>query len=217
MSDFTVAIITNGRCIPLLKYLITRWLSLEAKCIIGTDANIIRSMNQPAHFIEVSTALEDHGSSIQTLLKASTTEFTLLSADDILPIEDDFVQRIPRNRGTTISAIKLLSVTGDRWFDWAVHQNGLSYLQDYGDHLPGTYISGAAQLISKGAIEVASYADTSFRGKGSDVIYCSRAVQAGVQLFPPGPNGPTLIHLDRFTDYNRPKLVLLNRPTVEEF
>lgn len=209
MSDFTSLILSNGRCIPLLKFLVNRWLNLKAICIVGTTEAIAKHLPNGCNIEIVSVAPKDHGSALQQLLEVSTTEYTLISADDILPIENDFVQRIPRNSGKTISSIQLLSVTGDRWYDWAIHKNGLSYLQDYEDHEPGTYISGGAQLISKEVIKSSSYADLGFHAP-SDVHYCKRAIEAGATLYPPKFDGPTLIHLDRFTQHNRPKSVVQN-------
>jgi hypothetical protein len=191
-----VALTTNGRCIPLLRFIIQEWLRLGAEVVVATNrpaANALKSFPIDVVVYDVSPA--GHGDAMQAAFERVRSPYLMTGADDRLPVGPGWMDGLPRIPGS-IAAIRLLSVIGQRYYDWAVHTNGRSELQPYSKHAPDTYITGGAQLISPEVRAALSYRNRPFRTAG-DVQYCFDAVAAGFKLVAPNEKTPIMIHLDR--------------------
>lgn len=188
MSNLGVAIVTNGRNPPLLSFLLRRWIEL------GVTTSL-RHCRSPETF----------GDSMQEAMAELDTEFVLIGADDVLPLAgaadwDD----VGSYEG--IEAVRMIQVTGARWFDWARQlEDGQCVLQPYEEPAdPTTYITGNAQVWGPEARRVLSWSGA--WGSGDDIAVCRRARAAGLKLSSPWSarspggepsHGPALVHLDQ--------------------
>jgi len=113
--------------------------------------------------------------------------------DDVLPLTD--VGQLGLTPPDCLQAVRLIGVTGGRWFDWAVHENGVSREQPYDEHAPGTYVTLASQCVGAYLARQPDYGTCGgFRMK-QDVRYSQRAAKLGKLLPPKGD--VVLLHLDR--------------------
>lgn len=209
MEVLGVSIATNGRNMPLLGYLITRWLQQGASAVCVTSTTEVcgdvfghLSAFDPAASKLItrsvgSTAPEHLGRMRQlgamALCEAGMTAI-LHSDDDVLPLSrlDSLV--VP---SMSLRAVALIGVTGERWFDWATHVAGQSRNQDYDQHGHGTYVTLASQCVSADLARAVDYEQMGGFRRKQDVKYCRAAVAAGGELLPPAADGPLLCHLDR--------------------
>lgn len=200
-AALSVAMVTNGRNPPLLRFLCERWLSLGAEvCISGAVESLLAIpslvADPRARLLYCDSGPTDHGAHHQVAIDTATRPYVLVTEDDILPVCDEaWLTRLPRTPGS-IQAIRLTSVRGRRWYDWATYADAAAQIQAYDQHSPDTYITGGAQLLSPEARAAVRYHGDF--GQGIDVRFCREAVAAGISLLPPVPGGPELIHLDRF-------------------
>jgi len=208
LTSFGVAIASNGRCAPLLRHLVERWVALGARVAVAGGTKAVLAVLDLPHVdvVETSDVPQKQGDQIASAMEALDAkgiEFVLRCDDDVLPLGDgdDWVGRLILEPGT-LRAIAMIDLLGRRWFDWAVRAKGATYRQPYDQHLPGTFVTGAAQLWSREARRLVSYRGRAFR-TGADARVCEEAERAGIKLCPPSSGGPVLVHLDRTPDFIR--------------
>jgi hypothetical protein len=192
-----IALTTNGRCVPLLRFITNEWLRLRAELIIATNGETRDALRDlPITIVTTDVSPARHGDAMQEAFDRVRSPFVLTGADDRLPVGPGWMADLPRIP-RSIAAVKLIDVVGKRHYDWATWsaEKG-SWPQPYDMHASNTYITGGAQLISPEVRSVVSYRNRPFRSAG-DVHYCLEAAAAGFDLIPPNEHTPIMIHLDR--------------------
>lgn len=122
----------------------------------------------------------------------------LVTDDDVCPLHGfEGGRRAPDAPPDAIRAVRLVSVLGQRWCDWAYYREGRSFNQPYDQQEKGTYITAAAQLVGSLVRDRVSYAECGGFRVGQDVQFCYRAVALGFRLLPPVPGTLELLHMDR--------------------
>lgn len=201
MSLVGVALVTNGRCPPLLCHLVERWLSLGAEVAVAGATGAFQHVGEhkDIHLVPFDTSPGRHGDCFQAAIDALQRPYVLITGDDILPVGPEWHGPLPLTPGT-IQAIRLISVTGQRWGDWAYYDGRSVYNQHYDEMRPGTYITGGSQLISPEVRAAVRYSSRVFHA-AADIGVCHDAVAKGFELRPPVVGGPVLIHLDRWPSH----------------
>jgi len=203
-----VAIVSNGRCMELLRHIVRTWLDMRVSVSLVGPELVVRDphldilrVTAGAELVlsEADVAPHRHGDAYALAIERCLDPYCLVQADDCLPIGVRWARAVelePR----TLSAIRLLDPLGRRWFDWAVHdetgERPGSYLLPYGVHRPGAYITGAAQIWSPEARDAVSYRGRGFR-QLADVRVCWEAQAAGIELRSPRETTAAVIHMDR--------------------
>ncbi len=201
-----VAIASNGRCAPLLQHLVLDWLKRGALVAVAGGDGVVKALGEGAgsgiyyglRVIHMPDGPKHQGDQIAAAFDAlnESCDFVLRTDDDIMPLGlGGWVESLPANPGT-IQAVRMIDLRGRRWFDWARRTNAGAFLQDYTAHGPRTFITGGCQLWSREARAAVSYRGRPYR-TGADAQICENAEAAGIQLLPPDPDGPVLVHLDR--------------------
>ncbi len=190
-----VVIVTTGRNPPLLRTLASTWLELGhvVVCVLPDT-----SMLPPAEGlvrIEGPTTGTDFGAAIDAAIAACPPGDVYLGADDVLPCGGDW-SVLADTPVDAICAIRLRSVTGQRWGDWArydgVHVANLSEKTDDAR----AFIAGNAMVLRGRARTEMRWSGRGWH-QGDDILVCWEAVALGITLVPPAPDGPVLVHLDR--------------------
>lgn len=193
-----VALVTNGRCAPLLRHLVEIWLAFGAELAVAGTVECLSPLagHDQLHLVPFDASPERHGDCIQAALDAVRRPYALVTGDDILPVGPGWSRPLPLVP-RAIQSVRLVSVTSQRWGDWAYYDGRHVYNQRYDERRPGTYITGGSQLLSPEVRERVRYADRAFH-RAADIGVCRDAESAGFELRPPVPDGPLLIHLDRW-------------------
>lgn len=195
-ENLSVAMVTAGRCPELLRFLVERWTSLGAEVSLSGATDVLPGSRSRLVCTPFSTSPWHHGACFQAAIDAATRPYVLVSADDILPVDDDaWRHRLP-TVPNAIQSIRLVSVLGQRWGDWAYYNGSFVANQAYDERRPGTYITGGSQLVGPEVRKAIKYRGV-YR-QGADLNYCYAAEAAGFELRPPVKDGPLLIHLDRW-------------------
>ncbi|MCB9737984.1 MAG: FkbM family methyltransferase [Deltaproteobacteria bacterium] len=190
-----VVIVTTGRNPPLLRTLVMTWLELGHVVVCALPE---ASMLPPAVGlvrIEGPTTGADFGAAIDAAIAACPPGDVYLGADDVLPCGGDW-SVLAVTPPDAICAIRLRSVSGQRWGDWArydgVHIANLS--EDA--HDTRAFIAGNAMVLRGRARTDIRWSGRGWH-QGDDILLCWEAVALGITLVPPSPDGPVLVHLDR--------------------
>jgi hypothetical protein len=201
----SVLIVTYGRNPALLFFLVREWAKYGFEIVVVSHAKWFgaRLDDVPGfRFVAHDVSAREYGNAIQAGLDSCANEFVYLAADDILPVSG---WKQPPCTPNSISAIKLLTVNGRRYYDWAyvrgdvVSKNCTIHLQEYSAHAAQTYITGGAQLIHVPGV-CQGPASVTYRGgvfrESEDVLFCFNAERAGVAIIPPNDHSPVCIHLN---------------------
>lgn len=196
---FGVAIGSNGRCPPMLQHIVRDWRMRGAVVAVAGGAKATKPVERLGIGVRTSTVPDGPQQQGDVFAEAmrllEDCDYVLLSADDILPVGFGWIERMPKNPGS-IQAIRMIDLLGRRWFDWARRTHDGAFLQAYSSHAPRTFITGGSQLWSREARAAVSYRNRPYR-RGQDAQICEDAEAKGIKLYPPAPDGPLLIHLDR--------------------
>lgn len=196
-GKFGVVLISNLRNKPLLVHIASLWLDLGAEVVVsGPGVSGLALRNDDLKCIDSEPRIENFGDCLQEAIDAVARPFCLTSADDILPVGPGWRGALPLVPGA-IQSIRLLSVTGQRWTDWAYWDGKDVFNQPYHEKRSGTYITGGSQLLSPEARQAATYKGRQFH-RACDIRFCLDAERAGIRLLPPVQDGPLLVHLDRW-------------------
>lgn len=211
MEQLGVAIVSLGRCPPLLAHLCRRWRALGAEVsLVGTAVTLAAveaeglspSVVAPGVSVadmwrtEFDPTPEMHGDAIALAFEQVRRPYVLLQADDMLPVGD---WSKPPCVPSAIAAIRVVDMLGRRRYDWGMHVEGRSYLLAYGQFSQHAYITGAAQLWSPEARQAVTYRGKPFRTHG-DVRVCWEALRVGISLVSPRDHTPLCVSLDRKDD-----------------
>lgn len=211
IANVGIAIASNGRCPPLLAHIVGDWLARGVPVsVAGGDRALSACEPLSAGAGHGSLRLvahpdgpRDQGSQIAAAFDAlEDVPFVLLGADDILPVGAEgnaWVQQLSLT-ANSIRSVRMIDMRGRRWFDWACRTDRGAFIQGYDEHRPRTFITGGSQLWSRQARELVSYRGRPYR-TGADAQVCEDAEAAGIDLLPPAPDGPLLVHLDRRPDH----------------
>ena len=196
---FSVAMAVNGRrSILLLKHIVKCWQDLGARIAVAGPGGYIAELGGVT-LVQHETSPQRFGDAQQAALDA-LDGYVLLSNDNILPMAGNW-QGV-RMEPDAICTVRLVTILGQRYSDWATLVRGRVVNQGYHEHRPGTFINGGAQLIAPEVRRRVSYRGRVFH-RSCDIGYCLDAAKAGCKLLPPMPDGPTLIKLYQFAPHPR--------------
>lgn len=196
MAKFYAAIVTNGGNVPLLNRILWIWKSVGVDTVVVTHEQDAKRVDSSMARVVVSdVSPQSLGDARQVSLDVYPERYALTTDDDVMPLLGDWTD--PGCEPGAIRSIRLISVLGQRWGDWAYYdpKRGI-FNQPYNQTNRGTYITGAAQLIAPEVRKAVSYRNRAYRG-GNDIFYCHDAVKAGFKLLPPKEGAPELLHMDR--------------------
>ncbi|HEY5657683.1 MAG TPA: hypothetical protein VIY27_07820 [Myxococcota bacterium] len=204
--ELGVAIASNGRCGPFLRHVVADWIRRGAQVAVAGGPAAVDACQDLSTFaylrlIEMGDRPEDQGDQIAAAMNSLDPDFVLIGADDILPVGAAWIESLTFTPGS-IRSVRLIDMLGRRWFDWSCRTETGTYLQGYEQHHPRTFITGGSQLFSREARDAVSYEGRPYR-TGADAQICEDAEAAGIQLLPPDPRGPLLVHLDRRPEHIR--------------
>lgn len=203
MPSFGVAIASNGRCRPLLRHLVLDWRARGATVAVAGGervAEALKGLGERVRVLTMPDGPSHQGDQLAAAFDAlAELDYVLRTDDDILPVGAAWVESLSFVPGS-IRAVRMVDLKERRWFDWAARTYAGAFVQDYADHQPHTFITGGCQLWSREARAAVSYAGRPYR-TGADAQICEDAEAAGIQLLPPTPDGPLLVHLDRKPDH----------------
>jgi hypothetical protein len=223
-QDLAVAMVTNCRQPVLLRTVVSQWVGWGIPVYVSTDMEGISALSpiesSLLHIKNQSVSSKDHGRAFADALRRAgeTSGWVLRQDDDIIGEYQDASRQVLgiRMEPDSVSGVRLLDPSGRRWYDWAKFDSAGASLLSYKDKHDQSYVTGGAQLISRGALDVvaATYEENSQHRTASDAKACLAARQAGYSILSPNESGPAFIHLDpkrmvnvphSFSQDNKPK------------
>ncbi len=190
-----VVIVTTGRNPSLLRTLVTTWLELGHAVVCALpDGSILPDADRLVRLVGATTGAA-FGAAIDAAIAACPPGDVYLGADDILPCGGDWgvLADAPND---AICAIRLQSVIGQRWGDWARYDG--AYIANLREDAcdPCAFVAGNAMVLRGRARSELRWTGRGWH-QGDDILVCWEAVALGIPLVPPAPRGPLVVHLDR--------------------
>lgn len=199
-----VAIVSNGRCLPLLAFVLQTWTTRGARVALVTDRTTALALSAAGAVDSVRLAVvPDTGppacpANHQLAIELCDQPAVYVGADDVLPVAnwDRAVLH-----ADAVQAIRLLDVLGRDHYSWAASSIGIVGTTMAACTAPATYysartyITGNAQLIGRAVYQRISYARCPI--DAYDVHYCRQVQAAGLPLYPPVEGGPVAVHLSQ--------------------
>lgn len=190
-----VVIVTTGRNPSLLRTLVGTWLKLGHVVVCALpDASILPDAERLVR-LEGPTTGADFGAATDAAIAACPPGDVYLGADDVLPCGGDW-RALAATPADAICAIRLRSVTGQRWGDWARYDGVHIANIAEGVRDARAFIAGNAMVLRGRARRDLHWTGRGWH-QGDDILVCWEAVALGISLVPPLPNGPLVTHLDR--------------------